>query len=151
MPIKTFWNEVTWGLAFPLKYFSYKEWSIKYRWLLNVCVKCLLYILYTLCLKIFIIKNFVSKSVCHVGSPPSPPIFSFLLYPLKYGKLRVPNYSMWRLTSQCKSYTVVINYKYTDTHFSSCFVQDRALTNPFMQDLLRLINFFFFKASVVFK
>ena len=39
--------------------------------------------------------------------------------------------------------TVVINYKCTVTHFSSCFVQDRTLTNTFMSGVLRLIRFFF--------
>lgn len=85
------------------------------------------------------------KNVCRLGLPPIPPILCLLLYLLKYNMLRVPNYSMWRLTSQCKSYTVVINYKGTHLHFSSCFVQDRTLTSPFMQGLLRLINFFSLK------
>lgn len=94
----------------------------------------------SICVNMFLTPNFILKSVCHVGSPS--PQYSLSLHPLKYGTLTVPNYSVQGLTSQCKSYMVVINYKRTDLHFSSCFVQDRALTNPFMQDLLRLINFF---------
>lgn len=105
-----------------------------------------------LCLKVFITQNFILKSVCHVGSPF--PQYSLLLHPLKYGTLTVPNYAVWGLTSQCKSCMVVINYKCPGSHFSSCFVQDRALTSPFMQDLLSLINFFlkkWWKANKGFK
>lgn len=85
--------------------------------------------------ELFIIKLLLKVWVCELY--PLPFLLCLLLYLWRMAHLEFP------IIQPRGDIIVIINYRWSESYFSSYFVQDGTLTNLFMQDISSLINLFF--------